>query len=302
MAIYSIADLEKLTGIKAHTIRIWEKRFGIINPKRTATNIRYYDDYDLKKITNISLLNKEGYKISAISNMPENAIEDLIANLTEVESFNSDSLDALTLSVIHLDEIKFLHIVNRNIHQLGFDSTFEQLLMPLLDKLHEMWLSGSIKKVHEEFALQLIKRKITQEIILFENPTRPNHLKFLLTMPEDENQELSRLFVEYILRKKGIQLLYLSNESDIKDVMDASLIFKAHFIITFINEDTSLTYATDLVQAIQHLPESPVLLVIGYLANQLSSYEKHVRVIKDFDDLNQFIETIIHFSEKSQVN
>lgn len=302
MAIYSIADLEKLTGIKAHTIRIWEKRFGIINPKRTATNIRYYDDYDLKKITNISLLNKEGYKISAISSMPENAIEDLIANLTEVESFNSDSLDALTLSVIHLDEIKFLHIVNRNIHQLGFDSTFEQLLMPLLDKLHEMWLSGSIKKVHEEFALQLIKRKITQEIIQFENPTRPNHLKFLLTMPEDENQELSRLFVEYILRKKGIQLLYLSNESDIKDVMDASLIFKAHFIITFINEDTSLTYATDLVQAIQHLPESPVLLVIGYLANQLSSYEKHVRVIKDFDDLNQFIETIIHFSEKSQVN
>lgn len=170
MAIYSIADLEKLTGIKAHTIRIWEKRFGIINPKRTATNIRYYDDYDLKKITNISLLNKEGYKISAISSMPENAIEDLIANLTEVESFNSDSLDALTLSVIHLDEIKFLHIVNRNIHQLGFDSTFEELLMPLLDKLHEMWLSGSIKKVHEEFALQLIKEKL---------PKRSSCLKIL---------------------------------------------------------------------------------------------------------------------------
>ena len=174
MAVYSITDLEKLTGIKAHTIRIWEKRFNLVQPKRTATNIRFYDDLDLKKVTGIALLHNKGYKISNICNLQLNELEDLVAEHSDVSHFNADSLDALTLSILYLDELKFVHIINKHIEKNGFNITFSNMLLPLLDKLNDMWLGGSIRKAHEEFALQIIKRKIVQEINLLEYQPKDN--------------------------------------------------------------------------------------------------------------------------------
>ena len=164
VAIYSINDVEKITGIKAHTIRIWEKRYNILPPKRTKTNIRFYDEQDLRKISNIVLLNHHGYKISEISDMQDTQIGDLVAGQIAVESFGVESLDAITLAVLQLDEQKFLYLVDTNIRQDGFDKTFDNLLLPLLDKLHILWLSGSIKRVHEEFVNTIIKRKLIDAI------------------------------------------------------------------------------------------------------------------------------------------
>ena len=189
MAIYTINDIEKITGVKAHTIRIWEKRYNIVPPKRTATNIRFYSESDLRKISNIVLLNHNGYKISEISEMPEAKIDTLVASHTSVESFSIDSLDAMTLSILQLDEQKFLHLLDTNIKQDGFESTFENMLLPLLDKLHILWLSGSMKRVHEEFVNTIIKRKLIHAISNLNIPKQNESLKVICFLSSNEDQE-----------------------------------------------------------------------------------------------------------------
>ncbi|MBK9270858.1 MAG: MerR family transcriptional regulator [Saprospiraceae bacterium] len=292
MAIYSITDLEKLTGIKAHTIRIWEKRFNIVQPKRTQTNIRYYDDFDLKKITNVALLNHKGYKISSISSMQEYQIEDLVAQMTDVAFFNADSLDALSLSIIQLDHDKFLHIINRHIDQEGFDQTFDQLLMPLLDKLNDLWLAGSIRKVHEEFAMQSIKRRIIHQIIQLEGQAKEKEGRFIVSMQGQENQHLSRFFVEYLLARNGIASLYMSNDSDLKDLLEAAQTFKAKYMLSFINEESTMPAIQELALAIRQMEQPIQLILIGYLAGEVCQQFPEVVCIQDYGHLKKLIAAI----------
>lgn len=292
MAIYSIADLEILTGIKAHTIRIWEKRFNFVQPKRTATNIRFYDDQDLKKVSYFALLHNKGYKISNICNLKTTELEDLVAQNAEVSSFNAEYLDALTLNILQLDEVKFIHLLNKQIDNKGFDLAFSEIILPLLDKLNDMWLSGSIRKAHEEFALQIIKRKIVQQINLLENTAKDNSNRFILFMPQNENQQLNRLFIEFMLAKNKMSGLYLSTDADTRDVIEAIDIFKANHVITFANEPTSIQHADELIQTVSKLNTNVELSFIGYLASSIQEKHPHVNDIKNFGNLIQFLERL----------
>lgn len=296
MAIYSIADLEMLTGIKAHTIRIWEKRYGLITPKRTQTNIRFYDDQDLKKLANIALLNRQGYKISHLTEMPVAEIEGLVANLNEVESFNLDALDALTLSILQLNEKNFTHLVNTNIHQLGFETTFHQILMPLLDKLNNMWLSGGIKKVHEEFVNRIIKKKIIHELCHLENQDKDCHTNFLLFLPPDEKQELNQYFVELFIRKNHFRTIDLGSDLMVSDILDGIQIAKPKFLFTIVHEESSLPFIEDLIQGISHLEDPPILLLTGYYSIHFKDQSNFVRITAGFEELEQFIETLKEIS------
>jgi DNA-binding transcriptional MerR regulator len=160
VAVYSIRDLEKLSGIKAHTIRIWEQRYGIIEPQRTKTNIRYYQDEDLKFLLNIALLNKNGIKISKIAKMTKGEVAEKVAAISEINFEYGTQLDALTISMIEMDEFKFDRIVSTNIQQLGFERTMLEIIYPFLDKLSLLWLTGSINPVQENFMSYLIRQKI----------------------------------------------------------------------------------------------------------------------------------------------
>ena len=123
MAIYSIKDLENLCGIKAHTIRTWETRYGIVKPQRTKTNIRYYQDEDLKHLLNIAFLNKNGIKISKIAKMSKEEIASRVADMSSVSLEDNTQMDALTLSMIEMDEYKFDRIISTNIQKIGFERT-----------------------------------------------------------------------------------------------------------------------------------------------------------------------------------
>ncbi len=292
MAIYSIADLEILTGIKAHTIRIWEKRFNFVIPKRTATNIRFYDDQDLKKVSHIALLHNKGYKISNICNLKTTELEDLVAQNAEVSSFNAEYLDALTLNILQLDEVKFIHLLNKQIENKGFDIAFSEIILPLLDKLNNMWLSGSIRKAHEEFALQIIKRKIVQQINLLENTNKDNSNRFILFMPQNENQQLNRLFIEFMLAKNKMSGLYLSTDAETRDVVEAIDIFKANHVVTFVNEPSSIQHADELIHTVSKMNANVELSFIGYLASSIQEKHPQVNDIKNFGNLIQFLERL----------
>lgn len=289
-----------LTGIKAHTIRIWEKRYAVIIPKRTQTNIRFYNDDDLRKLANIALLNQQGYKISQLSEMPVQEIESIVANFNDVEVFNREALDALTLSILQLNEKNFTHLVNTNIVQLGFDHTFNHILMPLLDKLNDMWLSGSIKKVHEEFVSRIIKKKIIQELCKYETQEVQGDASFLLFQPNEEKQELNQLFVELFIRKHQIKVVDLGSDLMVNDLMDAIQIIKPKFLFSIIHEEASVAFIDDLVKALNELSDPPILLLTGYCSSHFTEQTRFIKVTGGFDDLEQFIGTVKEFNATSK--
>ncbi len=293
MAVYSIRDLEKLSGIKAHTIRIWEQRYGVIAPKRTKTNIRYYQDDDLKFLLNVSLLNKNGIKISKIAKMSRQTVAEKVAAIAEINFEYSTQLDALTISMIEMDEQKFDRIVSMNIQQLGFERTMLEVIYPFLDKLGVLWLTGSINPVQENFISYLIRQKIIVAIDQEPIPQGKQVKKFIIYLPEGEKQELTLLFMHYILKSRRNQVLYLGQDISVADLRDACKVHKPDFIFTMISE----TFAKEPVQKYvdklaETFPECQVLLSGYQVVAQKVTAPQNVRVLRSLDHTLEFLELL----------
>lgn len=293
MAVYSIRDLEKLSGIKAHTIRIWEQRYGVIAPKRTNTNIRYYQDEDLKFLLNVALLNKNGFKISKIAKMSRHEVAEKVAAIAEINFDYGTQLDALTISMIEMDEQKFDRIVSTNIQQLGFERTMLEVIYPFLDKLGVLWLTGSINPVQENFISYLIRQKIIvaidKEPIVQGRQVR----KFIIYLPEGEKQELTLLFMHYILKSRRNQVLYLGQDISLTDLRDACKIHKPDFIFTMISE----TFAKEPVQRYadklsESFPDCQILLSGYQVVAQKVHPSRNVHVLRSLDHALDFLEDL----------
>ncbi len=209
MGTYSIKDLERLSGIKAHTIRIWEKRYGLIEPTRTNTNIRTYCDAELKKILNISILNRNGLKISKIAKLSSGEISGLVTRLTEDTKDADSQLESLYISMIDLDENLFEKIISRSVIQMGFEQMVIQILMPFLHRVGIMWQTGTISPAQEHFISNLIRQKLIVAIDSIFSADNANPKTFILFLPEQELHELGLLFIYYLLKKRGHKVIYL---------------------------------------------------------------------------------------------
>lgn len=290
MAVYSIKDLEKLSGIKAHTIRIWEQRYGILNPRRTKTNIRYYQDDDLKFLLNVALLNKNGIKISKIAKMDKLEVAEKVAAIAEINFEYGTQLDALTISMIEMDEVKFNRIINTNIDQIGFERTMLEIIYPFLDKLSVLWLTGSINPVQENFISYLIRQKIISAIDREDLPAQAGTEKYIIYLPEGERQELSLLFMHYLLKSRGKYVLYLGQDISLSDLRDAAGIHQPDFLFTMITE----TFAQEPVQQYvdrmaSSFPDTTILLS-GYqvIAQQVNAPE-NVKILRSLEQTLSFV-------------
>lgn len=293
MAVYSIKDLEKLSGIKAHTIRIWEQRYNIVTPKRTKTNIRYYQDEDLKLLLNIALLNKNGIKISKIAKLTNEEIAEKVAAISEINFEYGTQLDALTISMIEMDEYKFDRIISTNIQQLGFERTMLEIIYPFLDKLSILWLTGSINPVQENFMSYLIRQKIIVAIEKESLVSGDGVPKFLIYLPEGERQELSLLFMHYLLKSRKNQVIYIGQEISLSDLKDASNIHRPDFIFTMITE----TFAKEPVQKyVDNLSESfpnVQILLSGYqVVAQAVTPPENVSILGSLDQTINFLDLL----------
>lgn len=291
MAVYSINDLEKLSGIKAHTIRIWEQRYGILNPKRTKTNIRYYEDDDLKLLLNVALLNKNGFKISKIAKMSELELSEKVADISHIDLEEGTQLDALTISMIEMDEHKFDRIINTNIEQQGFEQTMLTVIYPFLEKLSVMWLTGSVNPVQENFISFLIRQKIISALNALPVSGTDNAQKIFLYLPEGERQELSLLFIHYLLRSRGMRVFYLGQDIAITDLVDANRIHAADFIFTMITE----TFAQEPVQNyVDRLslafPDTTVLLSGYQMVAQPVEVSNNIHILESLEQMLSFVE------------
>jgi DNA-binding transcriptional MerR regulator len=290
VAVYSIVDLEKLTGVKAHTIRIWEQRYGVISPKRTQSNIRYYQEDDLKQLLNISILNKNGHKISRIAQMDPEEITETAAVLSSVDGSFAAHLDALTIAMIEMDEIKFDKIISTHIHQIGIERTMMEFIYPFLDKLNILWLTGSINPVQENFISFLIRQKIVSATDQLSSAPEVHAKKCMLYLPEGEKQELSLLFIQYMLRVRNYRVIYLGQDISVADLKVAAEIYQPQYICTMINSSFEKESIQEYVNNLSNEIFNCHILLSGYQVHaQNFEHGKNIHKVQSLDQLIQII-------------
>jgi len=293
MVAYSIKDLENLSGVKAHTLRIWEKRYGIIQPSRTETNIRYYKDADLQKILNITLLNRKGYKISKIAEMTADQIRQIVAELTEVGIAFEDQIDAMMLSMFELVETKFNIILDHQIQSKGFEETMHHVVYPLLDKLSMMWVAGSVKGVHENFVSNIIRKKTIVEIDKLSSADMSCKTRCLIYLPENESHELSLLFLQYLLVKSHSKVINLGIGVPMIDVLEAKSIFKPGYMFTIFNDSFSETPLQPYINELARNTKDTQILISGFqTASQQLNLPPNVKILNSISDVKNFIDLI----------
>lgn len=218
MATYSIRDLENISGIKAHTLRIWEQRYDILQPKRTDTNIRFYDDEDLRLLLSISMLNCNGWKISTIAKMSREEIHTACHNLHTVCDEYAHMINLLSLSMIELDEERFEETVTGCIRKYGMEEAMVLVIHPFFERVGMLWQTGTINPSQEHFVSNLMRQKLIVAIDSLPHPQGDNLRKYALFLPEHELHELGLLFAGYMLRARGNKVIYLGQSVPEEDL------------------------------------------------------------------------------------
>jgi DNA-binding transcriptional MerR regulator len=216
MNAFTIKDLENLSGIKAHTIRMWEQRYNFLKPQRSCTNIRYYSNEELKTILNISLLNKHGFKISHIDKMQPDEICSRILELREAEAQQERIINELLQQMVDLETDQFELTLNKYVKLNGIEKTIKEIVFPFLEKIGILWQTGHITPAQEHFVTNIIRQKLI--VAIDATPANLNGVRALLFLPEREYHELGLLFLAYILKSRGANILYLGANVPMKDV------------------------------------------------------------------------------------
>ncbi len=285
MIKYSIKDLEKITGIKAHTIRIWEKRYGIVEPLRTQTNIRYYSDEDLRRLMNVAILNKYGYKISNIQSMSPDELSSSVVNLTNQDIDNDHQLDNLVMSMIEFDEQRFDKIISSAIIKQGFDYTFENLLYKFLEKIGILWQTGAITPAQEHFISYLIRQKLILAID-GQQEYSANPKTFLLFLPENEYHEVALMYLHFLIRKEGHKVIYLGQNVPLLNLKDIFEIRHVDYLLTSITSKLPPEMINEIFRELWQLYSDKKILIGGLSVNE--SAITPPENIRSFETLNEF--------------
>lgn len=283
---YSIKDIERLSGIKAHTVRIWEQRYDILKPARTDTNIRTYDDEDLKRILNISLLNNNGYKISSIAKLSDMQLVDEVNKVLSSSSKESLQVDTLVLCMLNMDEARFETTVNNSVLQFGFESTVENVFFPFLRQLGNMWQVGIISPAQEHYISNIIRQKLIVGLDRVVPPKNPNQKTIILFLPDQELHELGLIYAHYLAKHRGHKCLYLGQSLPVSELLSISETVQPDMLVTILTGQMSESNLEALVDACtKNIPKAS-LLVSGRLlfTGDYSRYfsGKNISIFKDF--------------------
>jgi DNA-binding transcriptional MerR regulator len=235
--VFSIKDLENLSGIKAHTIRIWEKRYNILQPLRTDTNIRLYDLASLQKLLNITLLNDYGYKISKIATYSPEKIPALVREIISNKNAKNHAISAFKMAMMNFDQELFFNTYNWLIAEKSFKEIFHQVFIPLMNEIGLLWQSDTITPAHEHFLSYLIKQKllVNTEKLQVLKPTKFDKV-FVLSLPMNEIHELGLMYINYEILLQGYKTIYLGESMPVENLKDLkkhfnSIIFISYFTV-----------------------------------------------------------------------
>lgn len=283
---YIIKDLENLTGIKSHTIRIWEQRYHILSPKRTETNIRYYDDKDLKKILNVNLLYKNGLKISKIALLEE---EQLVESAKIIIEKNHDKepeeIALLTTAVLNLDTNEIQTILENLYQASGMVNMYQNVIKAFLIRIGELWQLNTFQIAHEHLFSNCLRDFIIGKTSLIQK--QKNTKKALLFLPEDEEHELTLLFYNYLLIDKGWECIYLGQKVPFKDIEAAYFQINPTLVVTsLIKSTSSKQFKNILKKIVDIIPENKICLS----GSNTIVYKDHIpKKIKRIHSLVDFV-------------
>ena len=230
MTQYSIKDMEHLSGVKAHTIRIWEKRYALFNPERSDTNIRSYSDKDVRRILNVALLVKSGHKISNVASFDEEKLQAEVIRINRNSNGPDKSIDQFLFLTVNLDSFGFEQLLNQVIVELGFRKAMEQVVFPFFERIGILWQAGSIFTAHEHFVSNLIRNRLIREIGNIECNEASKSVLFFLR--EDEWHEMGLLYFNFLAAQAGLRSVYLGQSLPFDDLSNLLTANKYDFVCT----------------------------------------------------------------------
>jgi MerR family transcriptional regulator, light-induced transcriptional regulator len=289
----SIKELELLSGIKAHTLRIWEQRYGILKPERTETNIRYYNNTDLKRVLNISLLNNNGYKISKIAELSDTEL------IKEAEKFlntfddENHQIESLIMCLMDLNDERFEKTINNSVMHFGFENTIEKIIFPFFRKLGNMWQVGMVNPAQEHYLSNLIRQKIIVGI----DKLTPNNVSspktVLLFLPNGELHEMGLLYTNFLFKSRGYRCIYLGQSVPLEDVIAISKSIKPDLAVSIVTSKIPDIEINAYLQLLaDSLPEVKFLLSGRMVMDGNESFDLPTKKFELFDDF-QHLRSII---------
>lgn len=289
MNAFTIKDIENLSGVKAHTIRIWEQRYNFLKPRRSDTNIRYYSNEELKTILNIALLNKYGFKISHIDKMDYSEINQKLISLSHHYARQEWIINQLISFMVDLDIDLFEELLEEHIETKGIEETINEIIFPFLEKIGILWLTNNINPAQEHLATNVIRQKL---LVGIENTVSQikSEKVALLFLPEGEYHELGLLYVYYLLKNRGVKVLYLGADVPLSDV---------HFIVKAKNPDYLYTHLTSLApnfnmerflnNIYSKISEVPVVISGTFTWNYKKDIPANIQLKKSLSEVKEYI-------------
>jgi MerR family transcriptional regulator, light-induced transcriptional regulator len=289
VASYSIKDLELLTGVKAHTLRIWEQRYQLLEPQRTETNIRYYSDEQAKKILKVTILYNQGVKISRIASMNETKINESIMDHELSTNHNHAYIEKMTIAMIELNDELFISTFEQCIAEYGFKETVIKIIYPFLEKLGIMWTVGDVQPAQEHFISSLIRQKLIARIDKVYDTTSRPHKRVIMFTPEGDLHELGLLFYSYVLQESGFQVIYLGQSVPLEDVLSVSKSYSCEvFVTSVINPGIVEEYKENVKALFKKYPKAK-LYMGGSQKDHFTALHKSVHKINSPEELLDFL-------------
>lgn len=267
---FTIKDLENLSGIKAHTIRIWEQRYSFLNPRRTQTNIRHYDADELRMLLNFALLNKNGYKISAIAKLSAEEIGEKILALGSIQAQQQRMINELLNSMIALDSAAFEKILDEYIAKHGIQFAITNLIFPFLHRVGILWMTNHVRVAQEHLVSNIIRQKLIRGIEEL-HPGSSKSQSIVMFLPDGEYHELGLLYVYYLLKSKGVNIIYLGADVPVAELQYVCALKKPRFVYTHL---TSLPSRFNFEKYLSHINERITNTPIMISGNVTRTYTK----------------------------
>ncbi|ABG58337.1 MerR family transcriptional regulator [Cytophaga hutchinsonii] len=295
-AHYDIAQLERLVGVKAHTLRKWEERYQLISPERSAGNIRFYNDAQVIQLLNITLLLSEGFKISQIAAMSSATIRKHVQNIQQHSPESNSgkhtaSLHQLLSATLTFDELLFEKTVDLAVKQLGMLRTVRELFYPFFYKIGWMWLSDEVSPAQEHFASNIIRRKL---IVASDTLPRPKKKKtFILFLPPGEWHEISLLLADYLVRLKGFKSIYLGQNVPLQNMTKVIETTSPDFVLTLFLSRQNEQTAPDAIRHLAKTYKKPKFLVSSpYMTKDLAGEPKNIKILHSSEDFEKLLEKL----------
>lgn len=289
MNAFTIKDIENLSGVKAHTIRIWEQRYSFLKPNRTETNIRYYNNEELKIILNIALLNKFGFKISHINKMNASEINKKLYTLSHQQAQHELLVNELISFMVDLDIDRFEKLLDRQIKEKGIEKIINEIIFPFLERIGILWITNNMNPAQERLVTNIIRQKIIAGLETVASNIQSNKVA-LLFLPEGEFHELGLLYVYYLLKINGVRVLYLGSDIPIEDLDFVAKAKNPDYLYTHLTAIGNNFNVEKFINNVHSkINDVPVIISGPVTVNYKKSIPPNVQLKKSLQEVKEFI-------------